>query len=89
MDESLQARICLVGHGNPCLKFFDWENARLHQETHYNVDDVRWGIWVLSNDLDLLALLCAIKEHFRGLSGGNGLWNNVSLLNSTIALGMP
>ena len=25
---------------------------------------------MLSNDLDLLALLCAIKEHFRCLSGG-------------------
>ncbi len=70
MDESLQAGIRLVGNGVPCLEFYDRENARLHQETHYDVDDVRWEIWVLSNDLDLLALLCAIKEHFRSLSGG-------------------
>ncbi len=28
------------------------------------VDDVRGGIWVLSDCLDFLALLCAIKEHF-------------------------
>ncbi len=70
MDESLKAGICLVGRGVPCLEFFDGENAQLHQETHYDVDDVRWGIRVLSNNLDLLALLCATKEQFRCLSGG-------------------
>ncbi len=56
--------------GLPCLEFFDGENAQMHRETHNDVDDVRWGIRVLPNDLDLLALLCAIKEHFRCLSGG-------------------
>ena len=41
----------------------------MHQEPHHYVDDVRRGIWVLPDDLNLLALLCAIKEHLRSLSG--------------------
>ncbi len=89
MNECFKAGIHLVWHGIPCLKFFDGENARLHQETNDDVDDVCWGIWLLSDDWNLLALLCAIKKHFRCLSGGDGLRNNVSLLNRTIVSGMP
>ena len=90
MNECLEAVICLVWHGVPYLKFFDGENARPHQETNDDVDDVRRGIWVLSNDLDFLALLCAIKKTFQVPPwGGGGLRNNVWLLNRTIASGMP
>ncbi len=63
VNERFYKRVGLVRHRCLCLKFFDGEYSRLHENPNGDVDDLRRPIWVLINGLDFLALLDVIEKH--------------------------